>query len=197
MGHNDLTSDGEIIAASLSIRSDAFSALVVRHADPVFGYLARRTDRERAADLSNEVWMRAFRDRRNFDQRYDSAIPWLLGIARNVLAAHLRSRYRESDPPPFELPAIADKIVESDERMDAQWLLAKVRDRMMQLGPEDREVLLLLAWEQLSPAEIAVALNIPAGTVRSRLFRIRRFLRSEVDDTTTRLGTKNDGGVAL
>jgi RNA polymerase sigma-70 factor (ECF subfamily) len=124
------------------------------------------------------VWLQAFRSRQGFDQAWSSARPWLYGIAANVLRAHWGHHSVDHDD---EFEAVHDPWPEADGRLDAgrRWpvLLAALRD----LDPEDRAVLLLVAWEHLTPTESALTLGIPAGTARWRLHRARTFLQGRVD----------------
>jgi RNA polymerase sigma-70 factor (ECF subfamily) len=122
-----METDGALIEQSVRGRPDAFVEVVQRHEVAVHGFLARRAGRQVADDLLGEVWVRAFAARGGYDPGYDDALPWLYGIARNVLRAH---------------------------------------------------VLLLVAWEQLTPAEAASVLGVPPGTARSRLHRARAALRA-------------------
>jgi len=78
-------SDAEIVLRSTNGDAKAFGELFWRHNGAVHGYLARRAGRDVADDLVAEIWLRAFRDRSNFDLTYEDARPWLYGIARNVL----------------------------------------------------------------------------------------------------------------
>lgn len=71
-----------------------------------------------------------------------------------------------------------------DERLDAQRLAPNLALALRKLNPDDREIVLLVAWEQLTPAEVAIALEIPQGTARSRLHRARHLLQHYLDTTS-------------
>ncbi len=150
-----------------------------RHGPAVHAYLARRTGRQHADDLLGEVWLRAFRSRANYDHRFPDALPWLYGIARNVLRAHWR-RAERSDGTDVEGIA-SDPWPDTDRRLDAGALRETLRHILATLSDDEREVLLLVTWEQLTPAEVAVTLGIPQGTARSRLHRALSVLRNEID----------------
>ncbi|CAG7617592.1 RNA polymerase sigma factor [Streptomyces bryophytorum] len=153
----------------------AFEPLVALHSAALHGYLARRAPAV-ADDLLSEVWLRAFAGRAGFDPRRGTARTWLFGVARHVLAAY----WRTSGPGPGgSLPeaGAADPWQAVDERLDAEAVAPLIRRTLQQLPPGERELLLLVVWEQLSPAEAAAALGIPAGTARSRLHRARAALR--------------------
>src|SRR5580704_5295625 len=87
--------DSAVISASLS-SPDCFSLIFERHGDAVFRYLASRVDRPVAEDLLSDVFETAFRARRRYDSSYDDALPWLLGIATNMIRHHRRSESRHT-----------------------------------------------------------------------------------------------------
>jgi RNA polymerase sigma-70 factor (ECF subfamily) len=116
--------------------------------------------------------MAAFRSRASFDARWDSARPWLFGIARNSLRKHW-ARLRKEDAVQDET---SDPWPEVEDRLAASDIVGNLRAALNALSPEQREVLLLVAWEELTPTEIALVLGIPASTVRSHLHRARRSL---------------------
>jgi RNA polymerase sigma factor (sigma-70 family) len=166
--------DGALIERSAAGRPDAFVEVVRRHEIAVHAFLARRAGRQAADDLLGEVWVRAFAARGGYDPAHADARPWLYGIARNVLRAHWRTR-------PLTDPAAAagpvdpwDDVV---ERLDSAARARPVIAALRALPAPEREAFLLVAWEQLTPAEAAAALGVPQGTVRSRLHRARAALR--------------------
>ena len=169
-----METDGALIERSLRGRPDAFVEVVRRHEVPVHGFLARRAGRQAADDLLGEVWVRAFAARDGYDQGHDDARPWLYGIARNVLRAHWRARRDTDHAAAREAVDPWDDVVDRlDSAARARVLVSAVRA----LPAAERDVLLLVAWEQLTPAEAAVVLGVPQGTVRSRLHRARAALR--------------------
>lgn len=170
-----MESDAELIEQSLRGRPDAFVEVVGRHEVAVHGFLARRGGRQTADDLLSEVWVRAFGARAVYDTRYESARPWLYGIARNVLRIHWRAaRGSGALVPAGEVDPWDDVVDRLDLTAAAEVLVGAVAA----LPRDERDVLLLVAWEQLSPGEAAVALGTPPGTARSRLHRARVALRS-------------------
>jgi len=165
--------DGTLIEQSVRGRPEAFVEVVRRHEVAVHGYLARRAGRDAAGDLLGEVWVRAFGARGGYDPGFADARPWLYGIARNVLREHWRTTRR----PHLPADPAADPWDEVVARLDyAAWTPA-LASALQALTPGDRDVLLLVAWEQLTPAEAALALGIPQGTARSRLHRARTVMR--------------------
>lgn len=175
------TTDAEIIAASLN-SPGAFEVLFDRHFESVHRYLVARSDRDVADDVAGETFCVAFQQRGRFDTQRRDARPWLLGIATNLLRRRWRSqrrrrnaydrlRLKSSSGEPEPDPAAA---VVADALSDP------VATALRELNPGDREVLLLFAWGELSYDQIAEALDIPTGTVRSRLHRSRRQLRDRL-----------------
>jgi RNA polymerase sigma-70 factor (ECF subfamily) len=160
---------------------DDFIRLFWRHGPAVHSYLSRRAGHQLADDLLEEVWVRAFRSRDRYDPRLP-APPWLYGIARKVLLGHFRSQHAipagDNDRRRLGEPDSWDAV---DDRLDARRTVAGLTDALAGLADEDREVLLLVAWEQLTPAEAAVVLDIPQGTARSRLHRARVQLRGYLE----------------
>lgn len=168
-------SDAEIVYRSTNGDAKAFGELFWRHNGAVYGYLARRAGRDIADDLVADVWLRAFRNRSNFDLAYLDARPWLYGIARNVLNAHWRQLTKA---PPLIPPAINDPWPVVDDQLDESARRATLVLALEALSNEERETLLLVAWEQLSAASVALMLNVPASTIRNRLHRARRVMRA-------------------
>ena len=160
---------------------DEFVRLFWRHGPAVHSYLSRRAGHQQADDLLEEVWVRAFRSRDRYDDRF-AALAWLYGIARNVLLGHFRSRHPIAAADTGRgHPGEPDSWDAVDDRLDARRTVAGLTEALASLADEDREVLLLVAWEQLTTAEVAAVLDIPPGTARSRLHRARVQLRGYLE----------------
>jgi RNA polymerase sigma factor (sigma-70 family) len=172
--------DNELIAQSVDRDPEAFAHLARRHGRAIHRYLNRRSSHQMADDLLAEVWLRAFQSRRTYDQSWIDARPWLYGIARNTLRAHWRDGRRDIGQ--FELPH--DPWNEVDDGLDARRIRTALQSTLNALRAEDREVLLLVAWEGLTPSEAAITLGIPSGTARWRLHRARRTFRAEFATAT-------------
>jgi RNA polymerase sigma-70 factor (ECF subfamily) len=181
----ELGTDAEVIAASLDAPA-GFGTVFDRHAAALFRFLVRRVGRDTADPLLGDVFRIAFERRAHFDLAYASARPWLYGIATNVLAKHRRTEARRLRAT-AELAATRATVVPDDttehvaDAVDAAQLWPTVADAIAGLPDGERDALLLYVWESLSYDEIAAALAVPVGTVRSRLNRARRRLR-ELDD---------------
>lgn len=174
----DERSDAAIIAASIHDLS-RFEAIFDRHFRPIHRYLHRRVGVDLADDLAAETFIVAFGRRASFDQRQELARPWLFGIAINLLRNHRRAERRQLSvlARTADRRDVAEPFAEADERLDAARAAPDIARALIQLRNDDREVLLLFAWASLTYEEIAVALGIPIGTVRSRLARARRTTR--------------------
>jgi RNA polymerase sigma-70 factor, ECF subfamily len=181
MEHGDQRSDAEVVGRSRA-DPESFGALFERHARGVHGYLSRRAGRQTADELLGEVFTVAFTVRVRYDPAYPDARPWLYGIARNVLSTRLRGEDRRAAAT-ARLPAdgVAHPWPEVDDRLAAAAEGAQARRLLAKLPDGEREVVELVAWEQLDPTEAAAVLGIPAGTARSRLHRARARLREALD----------------
>lgn len=156
---------------------NAFELIFDRHFDAVHRYVARRAGRQRADDLASQTFVVAFAARARFRSDASDARPWLLGIATKLLANDRRAEQRLLETY-GQLRGDARQAV-----IPASFAPASDRDLAAALAKLDRaqrDVLLLHAWGELSYEEIADALEIPLGTVRSRLSRARASLQSEL-----------------
>jgi DNA-directed RNA polymerase specialized sigma24 family protein len=131
-----------------------------RHARAVSAYLVRRAGPMSAEDLLSEVWLQAFASRASYDRSFADARPWLFGIARNALRAHWRAAPKdELLAETAELPVALNPWPEVEERLDIDGVLRggleDVRRALVALAPAEREVILLVAWEELSVADAA------------------------------------------
>ncbi|WP_240489830.1 RNA polymerase sigma factor [Actinomadura atramentaria] len=159
-----------------------FEAAVRRDGPALLGYLTRRTDApEDAADLLAEVFATAWRRVADLPPG-DEARLWLYGIARRTLANHRRGRVRRHRLAARLREHLAARADGGDDPDD------RVRDALRALSDRDREVLTLTAWEQMTPAEIAVVLDLDPGTVRARLSRARARLRAALEKADARAG---------
>lgn len=174
------------VVATLSDVSDdpatVFGKLFDAHADDLHRYLSRRVG-EVADDLLAETFLAAFAGRDGYDPARGEARSWLYGIATNLLRRHSRQELRRlratASAGSQERSAAADPYDEVLGQVDASRRVAQLADAVSALDPADRNVLLMTAWGGLTSVEVALALGIPVGTVRSRLHRIRRQLRGQ------------------
>jgi len=165
---------------------EAFGELFERHADRVYAHCFSRTGSwSMAEDLTSVVFLEAWRRRAEVRFSGDSALPWLLGVANNATRNAQRSVRRHNlllaKLPPAEEEA--DIATDAAARVDQERLAGHLLCAMGGLRQAEQEVLALCDWAGLSYSEAAVAMGVPDGTVRSRLFRARQHLRELADDS--------------
>jgi len=173
-------SDAALIAASLA-QPGRFGPIFDRHATVLHRYLVRRIGPDDADGLLGEIFRIAFEKRATYDPARPSARPWLYGIATNLVAKHRRSEARRY----YAVARLAARRVPGGPDLDEQvsaavdahdrWL--RVAAAVAELPAPERDALILHVWEGLAYEEVASALDVPVGTVRSRLNRARRRLR--------------------
>ncbi|KAA3637579.1 MAG: RNA polymerase subunit sigma-70 [Armatimonadetes bacterium] len=175
---------------------EVFAVIFDRHHVSIFRYLARRLGSASAEDSTSEVFARAYEHRSRFDRGRESARPWLFGIARNVLMNEQRRRVNDRSSPTaeihHEIPDPADSVAWT---VDAQRFVAEsgLDKTIAELPEGTREVLFLYAFGELSYKEIADTLDIPLGTVRSRLGRARAALREQAPAWREALAKRLEG----
>lgn len=169
----------------------AFSVVFDRYHGRIFSYLAARVGPSDAEDLTSEVFIAAFRQRETFREDATSAGPWLYGIAANMARRHHRSQSRRLRAY-LRTPVGATVWFDPDPavHLDAARRVELLGRELKRLRRKDLEVLLLYAIADLSYGEIAEALGIPVGTVRSRMSRTRSRLRNLLPEE----GRQGDGG---
>jgi RNA polymerase sigma-70 factor (ECF subfamily) len=165
---------------------ERFAEIFDRHFATVFRFAERRVGRDQASEVASETFARAFANRGSFWPEAVDAVPWLLGIASKLIL-HQRRRFirylaaversladvRTVDP--------EGDLGSADRRLDAPADWARLRAALLTLSDSDRELLLLIAWDELSYEEAAAVLNLPLGTVRSKLHRAKGRLRERLE----------------
>ncbi len=183
--------DPEVWAAALTGDEQAFGALFDRHARTIYNYCFRRTaDWSAAEDLTSVVFLETWRRRAAVRLDGGSLLPWLYGVATNVLRNHHRSLRRHRDalarlPEPVAPEEDAEVVA---ARVDDEREMRRILDRLRALPRRDQEVIALCVWEGLEYSQVAAALGIPVGTVRSRLNRAREKLREPAPRVGHRTG---------
>ena len=178
--------DRDLWAAAVGGDADAFGVLFDRHSRAVYNFAFRWTgDWALAEDLASEVFLTAWRRRGEvvFTTESGSVLPWLLGVATNLLRNQRRGQ-RRADAALARLDPTAAQCDFSDDllgRMADEAQMAEVRAVVAQLAEHERDVLALCAWAGLDYEEAAIALDLPVGTIRSRLSRARTHLRELVE----------------
>lgn len=180
----DLSSvDAPAIERSL-VDASEFDAIYERHHDVVFRYLVSRLGPANAEDVLGDVFLAAYATRARFDaNRCDSALPWLLGIATRRIARHRDMQRRWiAQCGSTRSDGISEVDTDqADERADAARMAPELASALSTLRPRDREPLLLHVLGGLTYEEVAVALELPVGTVRSRISRARVRLAGILD----------------
>jgi RNA polymerase sigma factor (sigma-70 family) len=175
--------DSQLWDRALGGEPEAFGELFDRHSGSIFAFCLRRTgDRTAAEDLMSATFLHAWRRRADVDLT-QGPLPWLYGIAANLVRRHLRGASRREAamaavPPDPPVPDPSDRIA---DRLDEAGRVARVMSALRSLPESDRELFVLCVWQELSYEEAAAALGIPVGTVRSRLSRARSRLRLMVE----------------
>ncbi|GLZ77297.1 DNA-directed RNA polymerase sigma-70 factor [Actinorhabdospora filicis] len=171
--------DAELVSGS----PDGFTVLFDRHAAALHRYCARRVGADLADDLVSETYLTAFRARHRFDPARGQALPWLYGICTNLLRRHRRDEaraYKMLARTGVDPLATTDGTDRSLDRVEASMSSRALAGALAALPAKQRDVLLLFAVADLSYPEIAAALSIPDGTVRSRLSRARNTVRTHL-----------------
>lgn len=175
-------SDSELIVATLD-EPELFSVIFERHYSAVFGFVGASVAVSEVDDIASEVFVRAFGQRDRFNPDYRSARPWLLGIASHLIADHYRTigRRDRAYRRVFAREPRNDRFDDdAANRIDAAALSPLLQRAIRNLRPQQVPVVVLFVLEDFSYSEIATALEIPEGTVRSRLSRARGRLRNSM-----------------
>src|SRR2546430_5474016 len=185
--------DATVIEASWD-DADRFAALYDRYAAQLYRYAFQRVGASAAEDAVADTFLTAFQRRRSYDLARPDARPWLFGILTRKLArqhrtekARFRALSRSAPDPTVDGPA--DRVA---ARVAADAARAPLAAALAGLSAGDRDVLLLVAWGGLSYDEVAAALKIPLGTVRSRLNRARRKVRAALGGVNPTHDTEDD-----
>jgi RNA polymerase sigma factor (sigma-70 family) len=169
------------------VARDTVAGWFDRHVDTIHRYVARRAGDDVALDVTAETFRVALEQFERFDSSRGGERAWLYGIATNLLRRHWRAEYRRMRVQrrvAGHAGVAGDPLLAVDGRVDAESDARRVLGAIELLDPEDRDLLVLVAWEHLSSVEIAHALGIPASTIRARLRRIRSVLQADQGAST-------------
>jgi RNA polymerase sigma factor (sigma-70 family) len=182
--------DGDVIAESL-LAPAAFGAIFDRHFDVIHAYLQRQLGPDLADELASQAFLVAFDKRATFDLTRESARPWLYGIAANLARRHYRDMQRQfSAYAKTGVDPVVDAFDGAEDRVDAGVMRQELADVLATLPKEELETLLLYAWGELTYVEIAETLEVPVGTIRSRLNRARKRIREPLSADRARGDTR-------
>jgi RNA polymerase sigma-70 factor, ECF subfamily len=171
-----------------------FGTLFERHGRAIYNYCFRRTaDWSAAEDLTSIVFLETWRKRSAVRLQGETVLPWLYGVATNVMRNRSRSlrRHRaalERLPHGHE----ADFADDVADRIDDEQQMRAILETFHTLPKRDQDVLALCVWSELSYEEASVALDVPIGTVRSRLSRARARLHDEAEISPRRRPVPNE-----
>ncbi|MFI6743993.1 RNA polymerase sigma factor [Nonomuraea sp. NPDC050451] len=169
-----MTDELLMVRAQLGERA-ALAELLARWRVPVWTYVRRMLDAERADDVTQEIWLAVVRGLPRLREPGRFA-PWLFTIARRSVTDRLRGEYAQAE----ELALLSDPVAEDPaEAMVDRSALVSVLSALPVL---EREILVLFYLEDLPVEECADICQIPAGTVKSRLDRARRLLREHLEE---------------
>ena len=177
-------SDADIVRASLR-DPGRFGEIFDRYADDILRYASARLGGDLAEDVTAETFLAAFRARAAYDQSRANARPWLYGIAIRQIGKHRRAERRYL----HALSRVQAETVTADfgdrvaDRVTAEQLRPRLTAVLSGLPRQDRELLLLVAWTDLTYEESAQALGVSVSAVKSRLHRIRVRTRQALGDT--------------
>ncbi|MEZ5226621.1 MAG: sigma-70 family RNA polymerase sigma factor [Acidimicrobiales bacterium] len=176
--------DGASTASDNSAPARVAAASLYReHVDAVHRYVARRLGTEVAGDIVAETFRIALESFDRFDPIRGTERAWIFGIATNLIRRHWRSeqrRLKATARHAMRQPALAEEAQQVVDHLDATADVDRVWLAVAQLRPDDRDLVVLIAWEGFSHDEVASVLGIPTGTVRSRRHRIRAELRRQM-----------------
>ncbi len=163
--------DTALLCAAKDGDLDAFEALVRAHTPAVYAHALRFFgDPSAAEDVVQEVWIKVFRSLATFDERAKFST-WLFRVTRNVCLDIVRAGKRR----PVTLDPL-DTIAAPGDLADAVSLSVSLERAIASLQTEDRDAFSAVALFGLTYADASEALGVPAGTVKSRVFRARRSL---------------------
>jgi RNA polymerase sigma factor (sigma-70 family) len=186
--------DATFIARSIE-EPECFAAVFRRHAPKVQRYVTRRIGVDAAEDVVAETFLVAFRQRGGYQRDRPEALPWLYGIATNLIGRHRRTELRQlrllartgADP---VIEPFTDRV---DAAVSADGSKARLGAALARLPASHRDALLLVAWGGLTYQQVAVATGAPLGTVQSRISRARRRLRQSLGDLDPAAGQAPPG----
>jgi RNA polymerase sigma-70 factor (ECF subfamily) len=154
----------------------AFDELITRWHEPIWCYLRRLTNSDDAAcDLAQDTWLKVLRGIASLREPA-SLRAWLFGIARRVAMDRLRRHYVRAE----DADAVIDDLAAQEADTDLETDLAALEAGVHSLPLRERETLALFYLRELTIEQIAALLDVPQGTVKSRLFRARRLLRQSL-----------------
>lgn len=179
----DYVDDAAIMARSLA-EPELFAVVYRRHAPAIQRYVTRRIGAQDADDVVTETFLAAFTQRATFRADGRECLPWLYGIATNLLGRHRRAELRRlrNSARVWAAPETEPFTDRVDDQVSAQAAKARLATALARLPASQRDALLLFAWAGLPYEQVAAATGAPLGTVQSRISRGRASLRRALAD---------------
>ncbi len=173
-----LDPDLELVEQSLSGDTEAFRELILKYQEQVYRVVLRQVRNDAIArDLAQECFLKVFRHLSTF--RFEASFKtWLLKVSMNVVRTHFASRSYREQLQTSSLASQDEEVAQPADSLDLD-ALQQLSDAIASLPTELREIIVLCGVEQYTYEEAAVVLEIPVGTVRSRLHRARMKLRDQ------------------
>ena len=156
----------------------AGSELFERHFDPICRFFANKVDRD-VDDLVQRTFIACVEGKERF-RGHSSFRTYLFGVAHNVLRSTLRTRKRESDRIDFGVTSVFDLGLAPTTLLAAGQEQALMLQSLRRIPIEYQLVLELYYWEDMEAAELAEVLELPEGTVRSRIRRAKQLLEEQL-----------------
>lgn len=156
-----------------------FEVLYRQSVRPLLAYVLSRTSRDNAHDVVSSTFLVAWR---RFDEVPSDALPWLIGVARRVLADQRRAESRRT--------ALGHRLADDattgttavDDVAESMVLRGSIRDALMRMRPQDREIVTLVAWQGFSTEQLATSLGCSKALASLRLHRARRRLAAFLEE---------------
>ena len=166
-------------------RHEQFKRLYTEHYAAVLGYCVRRIDRQQAQDVASDVFVVAWR---RFDDipTGDATLPWLYGVAARTLANHRRSAARRHNLGTKLLGLARPNASAAETQVIRRVEDQRMIDAINRLSDNDRETLLLSAWEGLPASQLATRFGISLKAAEKRLTRAKKRLAAELQRAEAR-----------
>ena len=190
--------DGALWRRARRGNETAFGTLFERHARAIHSYCFRRTaDWALAEDLTSATFLESWRHRARVELAPHEVLPWLYGVASNLIrnSARSRRRYAAAIARIPREAATSEHADAATERVASQQRVRELLRSLQQLPVGELETLVLVCWQGLTHNEAAYVLGVPEATVRTRLFRARnRLATAEAPEHAVAVPIQDEGG---